>query len=67
MQDHFLFDFYPFTIDEQSDSMPITPEQKDLNLLESMGAASTSFSNIKFDEQRKEMYQEKRAAYKNVA
>jgi len=50
MQDHFLFDFYPFTIDEQSDQTPITPEQKDLNLLESMSTASTSFSNIKFDE-----------------
>tara|TARA_B110000285_G_C14828673_1_gene469868 strand:+ start:426 stop:596 length:171 start_codon:yes stop_codon:yes gene_type:complete len=49
-QDHFIFDFYPFTLDEQSDETPIPPVQRDKEIIAHMRTFSTSIENIKFDE-----------------
>jgi hypothetical protein len=66
-QDHFIFDFIPFTVkEEQYMESPCEPEEKDQEIINHIKSISTSLININFDDLRKSLYKEKKIAYKNV-
>jgi hypothetical protein len=74
--DHFIFDFVPFTSDNetykseikiQKSPSPYDPEAEDQKILKSMAGVSTSFSQISFDKVRQSVFPEKKIGYKITA
>lgn len=65
--DNFIFDYVPFTNDQEKyQESPCEPEEKDRDILAHIKTLSTSLINIAIDEPRKQMYKEKKIAYKSV-